>query len=209
MAPKFPLFTKRSKLPLNKGFKNMFELLQSCAQPSKCTFWKGSHFWKWIRVWVFNDPFCVNRFPQNVHWKGLSPVCVRIWMVTCALDGKPLPHTGQSFILYLLADFDIFCDVTGGTAIFTFPKSLVPENKRNALELWRSSAANPVFTLKIEIRLRPWPRDVKNLDCLLLDWLLVVNKQIPWGIYVPRLIFIWGVKNGKVNQRTTGPVSNT
>ena len=36
-----------------------------------------------------------------------------------------------------------------------------------------------------------------------------VNKQIPWGIYVPRLIFIWGVKNGKVNQRTTGPVSNT
>ena len=35
------------------------------------------------------------------------------------------------------------------------------------------------------------------------------NKQIPWGIYVPRVIFIWGVKNGKVNQRTTGPVSNT
>ena len=24
----------------------------------------------------------------------------------------------------------------------------------------------------------------------------VLNKQIPWGIYVPRLIFIWGVKNG-------------
>ena len=35
------------------------------------------------------------------------------------------------------------------------------------------------------------------------------NKQIPWGIYVPRLIFIWGVKNGKVNQRTIGPVSIT
>ena len=34
MAPKFALFTKGSKLPLNKGFKNMFELLQSCAQPS-------------------------------------------------------------------------------------------------------------------------------------------------------------------------------
>ena len=27
---------KGSKLPLNKGFKNMFELLQSCAQPSIC-----------------------------------------------------------------------------------------------------------------------------------------------------------------------------
>ena len=36
MAPKFALFTKGSKLPLNKGFKNMFELLQSCAQPSLC-----------------------------------------------------------------------------------------------------------------------------------------------------------------------------
>ena len=34
MAPKFALFTKRSKLPLNKGFKNMFELLQYCTQPS-------------------------------------------------------------------------------------------------------------------------------------------------------------------------------
>ena len=36
MAPKFALFTKGSKLLLNKGFKNMFELLQFCAQPSKC-----------------------------------------------------------------------------------------------------------------------------------------------------------------------------
>ena len=36
MALKFALFTKGSKLPLNKGFKNMFELLMSCAQPSKC-----------------------------------------------------------------------------------------------------------------------------------------------------------------------------
>ena len=34
MAPEFTLFTKESKLPLNKGFKNMFQLLQSCAQPS-------------------------------------------------------------------------------------------------------------------------------------------------------------------------------
>ena len=34
MAPKFALFTKGSKLPLNKSFKHMFELLQSCDQPS-------------------------------------------------------------------------------------------------------------------------------------------------------------------------------
>ena len=32
MAPKFALFTKGSKLPLNKGFKNIFEFLQSCDQ---------------------------------------------------------------------------------------------------------------------------------------------------------------------------------
>ena len=37
MVPKFALFTKGSKLPLNKGFKNMFELLQSCAQPLVCS----------------------------------------------------------------------------------------------------------------------------------------------------------------------------
>ena len=34
MAPKFALFIKGSKLPLNQGFKNMFVLLQSCAQPA-------------------------------------------------------------------------------------------------------------------------------------------------------------------------------
>ena len=31
MAPKFALFTKGSKLPLNKGFKNMFELYYRLA----------------------------------------------------------------------------------------------------------------------------------------------------------------------------------
>ena len=40
MAHKFALFTKGSKLPINKGFKNMFELLQSIAQPSIC--WSAS-----------------------------------------------------------------------------------------------------------------------------------------------------------------------
>ena len=51
---------------------------------------------------------------------------------------------------------------------------------------------------------------VLSIDCTWhhhIDY--ITNKQIPWGIYVPRLIFIWGVKNGKVNQRTTGPISNT
>ena len=31
MAPKFALFTKGSKLPLNRGFKNIFELYYSLA----------------------------------------------------------------------------------------------------------------------------------------------------------------------------------
>ena len=49
-----------------------------------------------------------------------------------------------------------------------------------------------------------------NIKCLaLFSQKAEINKQIPWGIYVPRLIFIWGVKNGKVNQRTIGPVSIT
>ena len=39
MAPKFALFTKELKLPLNKDFKNMFELLQSCDQPSIWRLW--------------------------------------------------------------------------------------------------------------------------------------------------------------------------
>ena len=52
--------------------------------------------------------------------------------------------------------------------------------------------------------LNNWAQDYKGLPSK-----TNTNKQIPWGIYVPHLIFIWGVKNGKVNQRTTGPVSNT
>ena len=52
MAPKFPLFTKGSKLPLNKGFKNMFELLQSCGQPSLCFLFR-LEFFKWQFAYVY------------------------------------------------------------------------------------------------------------------------------------------------------------
>ena len=37
MAPKFALFTKGSKLPLNKGFKNMFELPCLALNPRTAT----------------------------------------------------------------------------------------------------------------------------------------------------------------------------
>ena len=40
MAAKFALFIK-SKLPLNKGFKNVFELLQSCDQSSNMFSWRN------------------------------------------------------------------------------------------------------------------------------------------------------------------------
>ena len=50
---------------------------------------------------------------------------------------------------------------------------------------------------------------VKKNFRLIYTIMLNINKQIPWGIYVPCLLFIWGVKNGKVNQRTIGPVSLT
>ena len=52
MAPKFALFTKGSNLPLNKGFKNMFELLQSCAQPSLYFQKAGLN---WIQVEIKDD----------------------------------------------------------------------------------------------------------------------------------------------------------
>ena len=51
MAPKFALFTKGPKLPLNKGFKNMFELLQSCTQPLICEVFNTIHLL--IFYWIF------------------------------------------------------------------------------------------------------------------------------------------------------------
>ena len=56
MAPKFALFTKGSKLHLDKGFKNMFELLQSCAQPS---------------IWTTYMRFCL-KLPQGLNMSATS-----------------------------------------------------------------------------------------------------------------------------------------
>lgn len=38
------------------------------------------HLPVWIRLWMFNDDFCVKRLLHISHWKGLSPVWIRIWM---------------------------------------------------------------------------------------------------------------------------------
>ena len=61
IAPKFALFTKGSNLPLNKGFKNMFELLQSCAQPSICLPNSSKHL-----KWVFLLPVDVSKILLNI-----------------------------------------------------------------------------------------------------------------------------------------------
>ena len=62
MAPKFALFTKGSKLPLNKCFKYMFEVLQSCAQPSICAGWRGHS--------LFVNTFCLcwGFMAQSSQW---------------------------------------------------------------------------------------------------------------------------------------------
>ena len=39
------------------------------------------------------------------------------------------------------------------------------------------------------------PEDIKKYKIKKNENKNQKNKQIPWGIYVPRLIFIWGVKN--------------
>ena len=61
MAPKFALFTKGSKLPLNKGFKNMFELLQSCDQPSNFVIMLLSMLGKHFRKQHFEIFFLISQ----------------------------------------------------------------------------------------------------------------------------------------------------
>ena len=60
MAPKFALFTKGSKLPLNKGFKNMFELLQSREQPSN---------------YVFFEKYYLDTLSKAMNYIGFCIVC--------------------------------------------------------------------------------------------------------------------------------------
>ena len=79
MAPKFPLFTKWSKLPLNKGFKNTFELLQFCTQPSICSgytlgvsHWGASnehpqHMFLWRNEKIISE-LSSNIPPEQVLW---------------------------------------------------------------------------------------------------------------------------------------------
>ena len=66
MAPKFAMFTKGSNLPLNKGFKNMFELLQSCSQPSKWPSWISRR----ERITV-----------ENISWSTSTKECCWTWLV--------------------------------------------------------------------------------------------------------------------------------
>jgi hypothetical protein len=53
---------------------------------------------KWISLCDFMWPFCVNLLWHMSHSNGLSPVCVYIWVVSLALDGKILPHMEHMFL---------------------------------------------------------------------------------------------------------------
>ena len=65
MAPKFALFTKGSNLTLNKGFKNMFELLQSCAQPSIYTIRESMLLMKIERVTSIHTKYSTTIFAKQ------------------------------------------------------------------------------------------------------------------------------------------------
>ena len=66
MTLEFALFTKGSKLPLKKGFKNMFELLQSCAQPS-----------------IYSMPLKTHNRFLYLHISYLLTVCVCVCVCVC------------------------------------------------------------------------------------------------------------------------------
>ena len=44
---------------------------------------------------TFRFPLVVNAFPQTEHLKGLSPVCVLMWICRADPDEKPFLHTWQ------------------------------------------------------------------------------------------------------------------
>ena len=72
MAPKFALFTKGSKLLLKKGFKNMFELLQSCAQALNYVL---EHRFLLGMVHIIKLTHCIlNRLSHTIYWKSPIPI---------------------------------------------------------------------------------------------------------------------------------------
>lgn len=50
----------------------------------------------WDCTWLFRE----NDFPQTGHWNGFSPVCVRLWITRCALEGHCKPHVSHVCILH-------------------------------------------------------------------------------------------------------------
>ena len=106
MAPKFALFTKGSKLPLNKGFKNMFELLQSCSQPSNCS--QGSKFFS-FRVDLFSK--------GNISFDWLPPLKVCPVLLTALLYFCTFSRSVVYFYFYFffLGLFSALEQKTGGS----------------------------------------------------------------------------------------------
>lgn len=46
--------------------------------------------------WTFRLPFVVNDLEQTLHWKGLSPVCVRTWIWRALALEKGFRHDWQT-----------------------------------------------------------------------------------------------------------------
>jgi hypothetical protein len=46
-----------------------------------------------VCVLTLRFPFCVYCFPQTLHEKGFSPVCVTRWRFMVVTQTKCLPHT--------------------------------------------------------------------------------------------------------------------
>ena len=103
MAPKFPLFTQGSKLPLNKGFKNMLELLQSCAQPSLCFCGEVrkifSTYPSFLELWKKYSTHC--RLPYTTYQR--SPISI---LGTSSWD-LDIPWGKSNFRYIQLWDLDI------------------------------------------------------------------------------------------------------
>lgn len=57
----------------------------------------GPAFQTWVPRWTLRLPFVENAFPQTLHWKGLSPVWVRMWIWRALALEKDFRHSWQTW----------------------------------------------------------------------------------------------------------------
>ena len=52
----------------------------------------------WVLSWIRSLPILEYLFPHTSHKLGLSPVCVKWWLLRCPLVTKALPHPSKPHI---------------------------------------------------------------------------------------------------------------